>query len=84
MNRKTQKSLYILYEWSLTDEEENIILNSKIGDNIKINTPLIPLIFKIDNKIILPAYTSEELIPKDFLNKYVVCKKVQKKLNWNC
>lgn len=75
MNTKKQKSLYILYEWSLTDKEEKMILNSEIGKNIKINTPLVPLVLEDDKAIILPAYTSKELIPKDFLNKYAICKK---------
>lgn len=70
METKKLESLYILYNWSLTEDEENMLINSNIGDELKIETPFTPVVFKNEEKIVLPAYTSKKLIPKEFLHKY--------------
>lgn len=63
---KKGAEFYCVYDWDLTEEEQKKIESSEIGDEIRIETPMVPVIIDDEGGYFIGMYTDETEIPEEF------------------
>ena len=62
----TDARFYCVYDWDLTEDEENSFKTAEIGDEITIESQMVPVVIDEGKGFFIGAYTSEEEIPEEF------------------
>lgn len=57
---------YCVYDWDLTDEEQKKFESAEIGDEIHIETPMVPVVIDDGDGYFIGMYTDEAKIPEEF------------------
>lgn len=57
---------YCVYDWDLTEEEQKKFESAEIGDEIHIETPMVPVVIDDGEGYFIGMYTNESKIPKEF------------------
>lgn len=67
-------TLYMPFDWDLTEEEREAFTSAEIGDDVHIETPLQPRLFVDEEEgyIVFPLFTSEEEIPRIISSEYAI------------
>lgn len=63
---------YCVYDWDLTDEEQKKFELAGIGDEIHIETPMVPVVIDEGDGYFIGMYTDEAEIPKEFKKEKTV------------
>lgn len=63
---------YCVYDWDLTDEEKIKFENAEIGDDIHIETPMVPVVIDEGDGYFIGMYTAKSEIPEEFISEKTV------------
>ncbi len=63
---------YCVYDWDLTDEEQKKFESAEIGDEIHIETPMVPVVIDEGDGYFIGMYTDEAEIPKELIKEKTV------------
>lgn len=63
---------YCVYDWDLTEEEQKKFESAEIGDEIHIETPMVPVVIDEGEGYFIGMYTDEAEIPEEFKKEKTV------------
>lgn len=66
------KIFYGVFDWDLTEEEQERMKKSEIGEEVHIETPMIPVVLDEGEGNFIGMYSDEKNIPEEFIRKKAV------------
>ena len=63
---------YCVYDWNLTDEEKIKFENAEIGDDIHIETPMVPVVIDEGDGYFIGMYTDKNEIPEELIKEKTI------------
>lgn len=63
---------YYVYDWDLTEEEQKKFESAEIGDEVHIDTPMVPVVIDDGDGYFIGMYTDKTKIPKELKKEKTV------------